>query len=98
MKYFNCLVSLMALYKIYVVKRGQLEKRDRNNLRVFKYDAGEGWIRSDEIVMLENEFLDVVQEERHILCREKQRCIGLFTLCIGTAVAHVHGKEEGMGR
>jgi len=46
----------MALYKIYVVKRGQLEKQDRNNLRVFKYDAGEGWIRSDETVMLENEY------------------------------------------
>ena len=54
----------MALYKIYVVKRGQLEKQDRNNLRVFIYDAGEGWIRSDETVTLRNEFIVVVQEER----------------------------------
>jgi len=59
------------------VKHGQLEKQDRNNLRVFKYDAVEGWIRSDETVMLKNEFIDVVQEERHILCMKKQRLIGL---------------------
>jgi len=79
-----------------VVKCGQLEKQDRNNLRVFKYDAGEGWIRSDETVMLENEFIDVVQEERHILCREKQRCIGLFTLHRNCCNTHAcKGKRDG---
>ena len=89
----------MALYKIYVVKRGQLEKQDRNNLRVFIYDAGEGWIRSDETVTLRNEFIVVVQEERHILCRKKQMCIGLFTLCIGTAVTHAwKGRRVGTVR
>jgi hypothetical protein len=29
---------------VYVLKGGEFEKQDRNNLRVFKYDAGEGWI------------------------------------------------------
>jgi hypothetical protein len=49
------------------VKGEQLEKQVRYNLRVFKYDTGEGWIRSDETVMLKNEIVDVVQEESHII-------------------------------
>jgi hypothetical protein len=34
-----------------MVKGGEFEKQDRNNLRVLRYDAGEGWIRSDETVI-----------------------------------------------
>jgi len=33
------------------VKGGEFEKQDRNNLGVFKYVAGEGWIRSGETVI-----------------------------------------------
>jgi hypothetical protein len=34
-----------------MVKGGEFEKQDRNYLRDFKYDAGEGWITSDETVI-----------------------------------------------
>jgi len=33
------------------MKDGEFEKQDRNNLGVFKYDAGEGWIRLGETVI-----------------------------------------------
>lgn len=48
-----------------MLKGGEFEKQDRNNLRIFKYVAGETWIRSDEMVVLKNEILDLVQEESH---------------------------------
>jgi len=35
----------MTFCKVYMLKGGEFEKRDRNNLRVFKCVAGEEWIR-----------------------------------------------------
>jgi len=33
-----------------MVKEGEFEKHDRKNLGLFKYDAGERWIRLGETV------------------------------------------------
>jgi len=41
----------MTFCRLYMLKGGEFKKRDRNNLRVFKYDAGEEWIRSGETVI-----------------------------------------------
>jgi hypothetical protein len=81
-----------------MLKGGEYKKQDRNNLKVFKYAAGEGWIRSDETVMLKSEVLGGVQGEGHIVCRREQRLSGLFTLCIGTAATHIQGTVDGTGR
>jgi len=34
-----------------MVNGGEFERQDRNNLEVFKYDAGEGWITLSETVI-----------------------------------------------
>jgi hypothetical protein len=55
---------------VYVLKVGEFEKQDRNNLRFLS-------------MMLSK---DGVKEEQHIVCRRKRKLTGLVTPCIGTAL------------
>jgi hypothetical protein len=67
---------------VYVLEGGEFEEQDRNNLRVFKSDAGKGWSEG---------------RTAHRMSEKTKACWFGHTLHWNCPVTHFHGKVEGMG-